>query len=108
MEVTYVGVLAQAPPNADGEIVVLISDLSTDVPRVMTVWKADAEKLYELSKGRILSVRGLLRWPNYRRPPYLLATSVDVLPDRPVPQRRAASVVVTPLPASSAGSNLNP
>ena len=99
-EVAFVGVLTKASPLAEGDVGVVISDPKTDgVVRLMTVWKADAAKLYELSKGRMLSVRGVMRWLNYRRPPYLLATSVDVLPELP-PQNPAGSVVVTPLPAS--------
>jgi hypothetical protein len=99
-EVAYVGVLT-GTVGAEGEVAVLVSDPNTTtVHRVMTVWKADAVKLYELSEGRMLSVRGVMRWISYRRPPYLLATSVDVVPEVRSPTR-AGSVVVTPLPASS-------
>jgi hypothetical protein len=106
-EVTYVGIWAAESRAAEGEIAVIVSDPKTDVSRIMMVWRADAEKLYELSKGRTLSVRGVMRRISYRRPPYILATSVDVLPDSSRLQDRAGSVVVTPLPASSAGSSPN-
>jgi hypothetical protein len=106
-EVAFVGVLTKASPLAEGDVGVVISDPKTDgVVRLMTVWKADAAKLYELSKGRMLSVRGVMRWLNYRRPPYLLATSLDVLPELP-PQNPAGSVVVTPLPASRSDGSPN-